>query len=74
MFGITRFHAVINHPECSILAVGRLEEKPVAVHGLVAVKPMMDLDFAVDHRAIDGGTASKFLARVKAILEEAAFE
>ncbi|MHC4598448.1 MAG: dihydrolipoamide acetyltransferase family protein [Planctomycetota bacterium] len=74
MFGITRFHAVINHPECAILAVGILEERPVALEGKVAIRPRMALDLAVDHRAIDGGTAATFLARVKSILEGAAFD
>ncbi|MHC4778804.1 MAG: dihydrolipoamide acetyltransferase family protein [Planctomycetota bacterium] len=73
MFGITRFHAVINHPECSILAVGMTEERPVARDGWIGAKPIMALDFAVDHRAIDGGTASQFLAKVKEILEKADF-
>jgi len=73
MFGITRFTPVINHPECAILAVGKVEERPVARDGWIGVQPRMALDLAVDHRAIDGGTASQFLAAIKEILETGAW-
>jgi len=64
----------VNHPECSILSVGKVEDRVVALDGLIGVRPRMALDLALDHRAIDGGTASQFLARVKEILEAGEWE
>ncbi|MCU0723436.1 MAG: 2-oxo acid dehydrogenase subunit E2, partial [Planctomycetes bacterium] len=65
MFGIARFTPVINHPECSILAVGEVRDAPVAHDGRVEVRAVASFALAVDHRAIDGGLASWFLGRVK---------
>jgi len=70
MFGIEEFTAVINPPEAAILAVGQVMEKPVAVDGQVVVRPRMRLTLSCDHRVIDGATGARFLATLKAMLEE----
>ena len=71
-FGIDGFSAVINPPQVAILAVGRIAEKPVAIGGGVFVRPMVALTLSVDHRAIDGALAARFLQRLKEILETVA--
>jgi pyruvate dehydrogenase E2 component (dihydrolipoamide acetyltransferase) len=73
MFGVTRFVPVVNHPECSILAVGKVEDRIRARDAWFGVRPVMALNLALDHRALDGGLGARFLAHVKAILEEADF-
>jgi pyruvate dehydrogenase E2 component (dihydrolipoamide acetyltransferase) len=70
MFGVERFVAVLNPPQAAILAVGAIEEKPVAEDGEVVVRPRMDLTLSCDHRSVDGATASEFLRTVKDFLEE----
>ena len=70
MYGVERFNAVLNPPQAGILAVGAIEERPVAEGGEVVVRPRMDLTLTIDHRSVDGATASEFLATVKAFLEE----
>jgi pyruvate dehydrogenase E2 component (dihydrolipoamide acetyltransferase) len=70
MYGVERFNAVLNPPQAGILAVGAIEERPVAEGGEVVVRPRMDLTLTVDHRSVDGATGSEFLATVKAFLEE----
>jgi pyruvate dehydrogenase E2 component (dihydrolipoamide acetyltransferase) len=70
MYGVERFTAVLNPPQAGILAVGAIEERPVAEDGDVVVRPRMDLTLTVDHRSVDGATASEFLRTVKAFLEE----
>jgi pyruvate dehydrogenase E2 component (dihydrolipoamide acetyltransferase) len=64
MFGIQQFRAVINPPESAILAVGAVVRKPVVVdeQDSVAVRPMMTMTIAADHRVIDGVVAARFLA------------
>jgi pyruvate dehydrogenase E2 component (dihydrolipoamide acetyltransferase) len=70
MFGIDQFTAVINPPEAAILAVGAALAEPVAsADGAVVVHRRMRLTLSIDHRALDGATAARFLARLKQALE-----
>jgi pyruvate dehydrogenase E2 component (dihydrolipoamide acetyltransferase) len=70
MYGVERFTAVLNPPQAGILAVGAIEERPVVVEGDLEIQPRMDMTLTVDHRSVDGATASEFLRTVKAFLEE----
>jgi pyruvate dehydrogenase E2 component (dihydrolipoyllysine-residue acetyltransferase) len=70
MFRVERFTAVLNPPQAAIVAVGATEEKPVAVDGEVAVRPMLTLTATFDHRAVDGAPAANFLQTAKELLEE----
>jgi pyruvate dehydrogenase E2 component (dihydrolipoamide acetyltransferase) len=70
MYGVERFTAVLNPPQAGILAVGAIEERAVVVDGDLEIQPRMDLTLTVDHRSVDGATASEFLATLKAFLEE----
>jgi pyruvate dehydrogenase E2 component (dihydrolipoyllysine-residue acetyltransferase) len=70
MFGVEQFVAVLNPPQAAILAVGAVEERPVARGDEVVVRPMMTMTLTCDHRALDGATASDFLRTAKAFLEE----
>ncbi|MEM3154295.1 MAG: dihydrolipoamide acetyltransferase family protein [Candidatus Woesearchaeota archaeon] len=60
---------VINYPECAILALGRISEKPVAVEGKVEIRKMLPLSLSFDHRIIDGALAAKFVNEIKRHLE-----
>jgi pyruvate dehydrogenase E2 component (dihydrolipoamide acetyltransferase) len=70
MYGVERFAAVLNPPQAGILAVGAIEERAVVVDGDLEIRPRMDMTLTVDHRSVDGATASEFLATVKSFLEE----
>ncbi|MCX8036908.1 MAG: 2-oxo acid dehydrogenase subunit E2 [Candidatus Sumerlaeia bacterium] len=70
MHGVRMFLPVINPPECAILAVGAVEPRPVVIGEAVAVRPMMTLTLACDHRAVDGVYAGRFLNRIKELLEK----
>ena len=70
MYGVERFTAVLNPPQAGILAVGAIEERAVVVDGELDIQPRMDLTLTVDHRSVDGATASEFLRTVKSFLEE----
>jgi len=72
MFGIQEFTGIINPPEAGIIAVGGIEETPVAEDGQVVVKPLMTVTMSCDHRVIDGATGSRFLQTLKEMLEEPA--
>jgi len=70
MYGIRNFGAVINPPQAAILAVGAIEERPVARDGSLAIAQLMDVTLACDHRILYGADAAEFLARIRALLEE----
>ncbi|MFL6184313.1 MAG: dihydrolipoamide acetyltransferase family protein [Actinomycetes bacterium] len=71
MFGTDRFTAVFNPPEAAILAVGAAVAEPVATEdGGVEVHRRMRLTLSIDHRALDGATGARFLAQLKAVLEQ----
>lgn len=72
MFGIDRFHAVVNPGEAAILAVGRAVARPVVVDGHVVVRDVMTLSLSVDHRIAYGAEAATFLGRVAELLEHPA--
>ena len=43
-------------------ATGRVADRPVAVGGLVGVRPTMWVNVAIDHRAADGEAGGRLLA------------
>ena len=70
MFGdVVLFAPIINPPETAILGVGRANPKPIAIDGAIAVRPMATLTLVFDHRVIDGMYATKFLQRVKELIQ-----
>jgi len=64
MFDIDSFQPIINPPQCAILAVGALKERPVVLNGQLAARPGMMLTLASDHRVVDGAEAASFLKQV----------
>ncbi|MGQ9568145.1 MAG: 2-oxo acid dehydrogenase subunit E2 [Anaerolineae bacterium] len=70
MLGVEGFTPVIHLPECCILGVGRIVRKPVALEDdQVAVRPMLTLSLAFDHRVLDGAPAARFLGRIAELVE-----
>ena len=69
MYDIESFTAIINKPEAGILAVGKVEKKPVVVDDQILIRPMMQLSLTYDHRILDGAPAALFLRRIKQLLE-----
>ena len=68
--GVLYLNAIINPPECGILTVGGIVEKPVVVGGEIAVRPVLTLSLGCDHRVVDGAYAARFLATVKSLIEQ----
>ncbi len=70
MYGVDAFNAIIPGPQAAILAVGRIVERVVPLHGVPAVQPMMALSLSCDHRVIDGARGAEFLGALADLLEE----
>jgi pyruvate dehydrogenase E2 component (dihydrolipoamide acetyltransferase) len=69
MYGTLEFSAIINPPQSGILAVGAARPQPVVVDGAVAVATVMRCTLSVDHRAIDGALAARWLAAFTARID-----
>lgn len=68
---------IINQPQVGILRMGQVVKRPVvatvAGEDAIAIRPMMYLCLAYDHRVIDGVEGNGFLHRVREILEAGNF-
>lgn len=60
---------VINYPEAAILGMGSLKPRPVAVDGVVVVRPQLTLTCAFDHRVADGAQVAEFLCALRDLIE-----
>jgi pyruvate dehydrogenase E2 component (dihydrolipoamide acetyltransferase) len=69
MYGTLEFAAIINPPQSGILAVGAATPQPVVVDGAVTAATVMRCTLSVDHRAIDGALAARWLAAFTTRLE-----
>ena len=69
MFDIDSFTAIVNAPESGILAVGKMEKKPVVIDDEIVIRPLMMISLTYDHRVIDGAPAAQFLKEVKTLLQ-----
>jgi 2-oxoisovalerate dehydrogenase E2 component (dihydrolipoyl transacylase) len=68
-FGTLFSYSVINPGQAGILTMEAIVERPVAVGGLIGIKPMMYLCFSFDHRVLDGLQAARFLTSCRRWLE-----
>ena len=73
MFGVDNFIAIINPPQCAILAVGRVAPRVVPDGESMAVRSVMTMSLSADHRVVDGAIAARFLQEVKRYLERGDF-
>ena len=62
---------VIKYPEAAILGIGSITKKPVVLdNDEIAVRHILPITLAFDHRFIDGGNAGRFIGRFKGYLEQ----
>lgn len=70
VFGSLLATPLLNAPQCAILGMHKIEERPVVVNGEIVVRPMMYVALSYDHRLIDGKESVTFLVTVKEMLED----
>jgi pyruvate dehydrogenase E2 component (dihydrolipoamide acetyltransferase) len=59
--GVDRFQALVTPPQASVLALGSIRERPVAVPGGVGLALTLTAGLTVDHRVADGADAARLL-------------
>jgi pyruvate dehydrogenase E2 component (dihydrolipoamide acetyltransferase) len=70
MYGIRQFDAIINQPQCAILAAGAGQQCVVVREGQPAVATVMTLSLSLDHRIIDGATGARFLQSLAELITQ----
>ena len=68
-FGTLFSYSVINPGQAGILTMEAIVDRPIAVKGMIGIKPMMYLCFSFDHRVLDGLKAARFLTSCRKWLE-----
>ena len=72
-FGSNLTMPIINVPEVAILTMEAITKRPVVREtpegDVIAIRPMMNMVLAIDHRANDGAGAADFLRAIKATIE-----
>jgi len=68
--GVETVYGVIMPPQVALVGFGRISEQPFAEHGLLGVKPVVEITLSADHRASDGHRGGRFLAAVARLLQE----
>lgn len=73
-FGNTTGTPIINQPQVAILGVGAIVKKPAVIEtpsgDAIAIRHMMILSLAYDHRVVDGALGGMFLKRISDYLED----
>ena len=72
-FGSNLTMPIINVPEVAILTMEAITKRPVVREtpdgDVIAIRPIMNMVLAIDHRANDGAGAAEFLRAIKALIE-----
>jgi 2-oxoglutarate dehydrogenase E2 component (dihydrolipoamide succinyltransferase) len=72
VFGSMLSTPILNPPQSAILGMHKIQERPVAEHGKVVIRPVMYVALTYDHRMVDGKSAVTFLVTIKELLEDPA--
>ncbi|MDR7255532.1 pyruvate dehydrogenase E2 component (dihydrolipoamide acetyltransferase) [Nocardioides sp. BE266] len=69
--GVDRFQALVTPPQASVLALGSIAQRPVAVPGGVGLALSVTAGLTVDHRVGDGAHAAQLLQAFVSRLDHA---
>jgi 2-oxoisovalerate dehydrogenase E2 component (dihydrolipoyl transacylase) len=68
-FGSLVSTPILVPPQAGILSTEAIIKRPVVVDDMIAIRSMMNLSLSIDHRALDGLAATRFLQHVRKWLE-----
>jgi pyruvate dehydrogenase E2 component (dihydrolipoamide acetyltransferase) len=63
--GVEAVYGVIYPPQVALVGFGRVVDRPIAVDGLLGVRPTTTLTLSADHRATDGFVGARFLRSIE---------
>ncbi|QNE73920.1 2-oxo acid dehydrogenase subunit E2 [Streptomyces finlayi] len=60
---------VIYPPQVALVGFGRVVDRPLAVDGLLGIRPVVTATLSADHRATDGAVGARYLTVVNRLLQ-----
>jgi 2-oxoglutarate dehydrogenase E2 component (dihydrolipoamide succinyltransferase) len=69
IFGSMLSTPILNPPQCAILGMHAIKDRPVVENHEIVIRPIMYLALSYDHRLVDGKEAVQFLGVIKESLE-----
>jgi 2-oxoisovalerate dehydrogenase E2 component (dihydrolipoyl transacylase) len=70
VFGVDAGVPLLNPGEAAILALGAVQRRPWELDGAIALRDVVTLSLAFDHRLVDGEGAARFLRAVGEVLTD----
>lgn len=67
--GVDSITGVIYPPQVALVGFGKVADRPVAVAGLIGIRPTVTATLAADHRATDGATGARYLHTIAQLLQ-----
>jgi pyruvate dehydrogenase E2 component (dihydrolipoamide acetyltransferase) len=68
--GVKTVFGVIYPPQVALVGFGKIIDQPVAVNGLLGIRPLIEVSLAADHRVSDGHRGGRFLLNIDRLLQE----
>ncbi|MBC8142013.1 MAG: 2-oxoglutarate dehydrogenase complex dihydrolipoyllysine-residue succinyltransferase [Armatimonadetes bacterium] len=70
VYGSLMSTPILNYPQVGILGMHTIQQRVIVINNEMAIRPMMYIALSYDHRIVDGGTAVRFLVKVKQLVED----
>lgn len=68
--GVDSVYGVIHPPQVAMIGFGSPHRRPVAVDEMLAIRPVVEVSLAADHRVCDGHLGARFLNEIDAQLQQ----
>lgn len=68
--GVEGVFGVIYPPQVALVGFGKITERPVAIEGMLGIRPILDATLSGDHRVSDGHRGGRFLLAINRLLQE----
>jgi pyruvate dehydrogenase E2 component (dihydrolipoamide acetyltransferase) len=70
MYGVETGIPLVTAPQAAVVFAGAIGDRPAVVNGSLAVRPILQLAIAYDHRVVDGVRAAAFTGALKSFIED----
>jgi pyruvate dehydrogenase E2 component (dihydrolipoamide acetyltransferase) len=68
--GVEGVFGIIYPPQVALVGFGKITDRPVAIDGMLGIRPILDATLSGDHRVTDGHTGGRFLLAINRLLQE----
>jgi pyruvate dehydrogenase E2 component (dihydrolipoamide acetyltransferase) len=68
--GVEGVFGVIYPPQVALVGFGKITDRPVAMNGMLGIRPILEATLSGDHRVSDGHRGGRFLLAINRLLQE----